>query len=686
MTNAVEAARQYLAAGWAVVPVEPASKTPKIPDWPLLAASRAWQPEDFDGMNVGVVLGTTSGGLVDIDLDSAAAVALAPAFLPATLTFGRASKRASHWLYRASGVRSAMNFFAVEGGRELVEIRSTNASSDACGHQSVFPGSTHESGEPVEWDAGQAEEPANVDGAELVWRVARLTVASAILNTYEEGRGRNAQTMGYAGGLLKTGWTADEVREAFQAIREASGEDRAKDADAVERVIAAFEAGTDVTGFGSLKQDGVVPAPIVDAVERHAKTPEQRLRDVQLQATRPGLRARMLADARAVDGITAAADVVAGLGVAHDAQHADPGNDPYSLLGRRIDLRVEEPPLDYLIDELPFAPGGKVNALAGPPKGGKSPLAVLLAVCVCTGLPFLGRKVLRPGPVLYLDAETGKLARIRYRRICRALRLEPGSMPLEFRDVETAFTEEYVETLDAALRAEPRRLVIIDTYGAMLEAGIDYNSPEFAHWLKQLGRLSRAIDVTIVVLIHEKKTMGGKRPGNGLEMISGSYSAAGAMQASVSLRPEGEDNESPIVVSCSRAPEHDFKPFRIKWQDVAAPGADSPGQRLATDGKRWGLAVEIVEGEAELPLVEAIATKDEDVVRRIYGHLERGPSTLRQIRDAVAESFRKAGVGGIGRVRLDRLVDQLVRSGHLNALTQRRGSGEPITMFSRASE
>jgi hypothetical protein len=50
--------------------------------------------------NVGIVLGPSSQGLTDVDLDCVEAIAIAPYILPRTeAIFGRASKRASHWLY-----------------------------------------------------------------------------------------------------------------------------------------------------------------------------------------------------------------------------------------------------------------------------------------------------------------------------------------------------------------------------------------------------------------------------------------------------------------------------------------------------------------------------------------------------------------------------------------------------------
>jgi hypothetical protein len=621
MTASVEAARQYLEAGWAVVPVEPSSKTPNLPDWPMLAAERAFTPEDFVGKNVGVLLGHVSDDLVDIDLDSQAAVALAPYFLPPTLTFGRASKPGSHWLYKSAGVRSAMFFFPVEGGRELVEIRSTNASSDACGHQSVFPGSTHESGEAVRWDDGEHDEPQPVDAGELIWCVARLTVASAILDGWTEGSGRHEKSKGLAGGLLKLGWTADEVRHALQAVREAAGDSELNEQDFshdVETTIRAFENGAEVTGFGALVKDGFVSEPLAKALERHGTTPENRLRQAKLAMTGAGAgaRARMLAEAREVDGIAGAADIVAAFGKGSDgrskqqagstdrhtagrvgsANAEEPSSDgaathPFEARGVIADLDVEPAPLTYLWG--PFAPG-KVSAIASFANGGKSPFAELLALHAVLGRDLFGQRM-RQCPAAYLDFEGGRLSLVRLRRLSRGLGLDRPPPGLRFLHMNDAIDEQWIADLDSYVEQHKLGLVVIDTYGAAMAADLDHNSAQFAHWLKQLGRLSHALDVVIVVLLHEKKREQGKRKGSDLEMISGHNAAPGALQGVVSLWRPDEDDKTLISVGCSRAPEDSFETFNIRWEDVAAPEATTPGAKLATGGKKWGLRASVAE-------------------------------------------------------------------------------------------
>lgn len=169
----LEIAQNYLARGWAPVPIAYREKGPKIPGWQNLRLTADDLPNFFNGhpANIGVLLGQPSGGLADIDLDCIEAVNLARDLMPETATFGRRGKHRSHLLYVAPG--SVMAKFVDPRDRQtLVELRST-------GGQTVFPGSTHPSGELVEWEPG-TDQPMEISADELRAKVVRLAIASLI--------------------------------------------------------------------------------------------------------------------------------------------------------------------------------------------------------------------------------------------------------------------------------------------------------------------------------------------------------------------------------------------------------------------------------------------------------------------------------------------------------------------------
>src|SRR5262249_54697879 len=85
-------------------------------------------------LNIGLILGKPSSGLVDIDLDCQEAIAAAPTFLPETgWRSGRTSKPESHWWYVvADPPDKASQEFKDLDGTMLLELRST-------GGQTVVP-------------------------------------------------------------------------------------------------------------------------------------------------------------------------------------------------------------------------------------------------------------------------------------------------------------------------------------------------------------------------------------------------------------------------------------------------------------------------------------------------------------------------------------------------------------------
>lgn len=180
-SNLLDAARWYLARGYAPIPVPAGTKVPVLKGWTDLRLSEADLPQHFNGTgNIGVLLGEPSGWLVDVDLDCEEAVALAPAFLPPTgAKSGRPGKPSSHWWYVCEGGKTRKHQDPASK-KMIVELRSTGA-------QTVVGPSIHPSGEPYDPLVG---EPAVVDADELAAAVAAL--AEAVIAGRRQGAGRAA--------------------------------------------------------------------------------------------------------------------------------------------------------------------------------------------------------------------------------------------------------------------------------------------------------------------------------------------------------------------------------------------------------------------------------------------------------------------------------------------------------------
>jgi hypothetical protein len=126
-------ALDYHERGWNPVrlypPGGPTGRAPKREQWSKRpCAPSGWQnnihtrdsiiSEWSNDNNVGIVLGESSGWLVDIDLDCEESIVLARKFLPETMTFGRDSAMNSHWLYIAKGA-STEKFTSNENSHQV---------------------------------------------------------------------------------------------------------------------------------------------------------------------------------------------------------------------------------------------------------------------------------------------------------------------------------------------------------------------------------------------------------------------------------------------------------------------------------------------------------------------------------------------------------------------------------------
>jgi hypothetical protein len=178
---------RYLAIGWDIKPIPRGEKGPREAGWPNLKLSPTELERHVSKYgNVGVRLGASSGGLVDVDIDCPEALVLKDIYLPASgARFGRNSKPLSHWLYIAPGAIFAAYTDPLTGGT-LVELRADGRTGGA--HQTLIPPSIA-GGERREWHCGVIE-PALLDAATLGRRVAWLAVGSLVMRYLPEHAAR----------------------------------------------------------------------------------------------------------------------------------------------------------------------------------------------------------------------------------------------------------------------------------------------------------------------------------------------------------------------------------------------------------------------------------------------------------------------------------------------------------------
>jgi hypothetical protein len=243
--------RSYLERGWRIIPIPPVDgkpvKRPLVKDWPNVRLKPDELHTTFtDNVNVGVVLGDVSGGLVDVDIDAgkndprlrSLAYRLAPHYLPTTRTFGHTSNPASHWLYRSPKCTSA-KFHDIGQSRadKLVELRANNPTGRAL--QTVLPYSLHEgTGEVINWSDGN-ESIEEIAPDVLHGHLRRFTAALLLAKYYPDAGSRNEPNLHLAGALAKAGWSHQEAISFLTPIWDAAADPRKR--DRISEVTHTFE-------------------------------------------------------------------------------------------------------------------------------------------------------------------------------------------------------------------------------------------------------------------------------------------------------------------------------------------------------------------------------------------------------------------------------------------------------------
>lgn len=255
----LEIARGVMDRGGMPVPIPHGKKCPVFDDWTNFRTTREELPNHFNGRpgNVGILNGGPSNNRCDVDLDCPEAVLLAPDFLPQTGSIhGRASNPRSHRGYIATV--DTTRFTAPKGGARLLEILST-------GSQTVWPGSTHPSGELYEWDEDGA--PSVVEGQELLKAARRLAAACLLARHWPAQGSRQDASLALAGALLRAEWPEEEIEHFIAAIAYATGDEeirmRVKTVCATVRALER-DADRKTTGWPTLA--GIVGDDVVSRV------------------------------------------------------------------------------------------------------------------------------------------------------------------------------------------------------------------------------------------------------------------------------------------------------------------------------------------------------------------------------------------------------------------------------------
>ena len=244
----IEIAQRYLKMGFTPVPVTYMGKAPTISNWQEYSPTTEDITKHFAvPCNIGLRLGR----LLDVDLDCAEAIAVAPEFLPQTGRWqGRASNPRAHAFFIHVGDSPAPRTTQLRdlGRATLVELRAERS-------QTVIAPSIYETGEPILWQ--EEGEFGQVDGQRLLFCVKLIGAASLLIRHWPGEGQRHLAHLCLAGTLLKAGWSEEHVRRFMRVIaKQTSDEEVEARLRNVETTARRLAAGETVSGHRALADSG----------------------------------------------------------------------------------------------------------------------------------------------------------------------------------------------------------------------------------------------------------------------------------------------------------------------------------------------------------------------------------------------------------------------------------------------
>lgn len=212
-TDPIATALDAYERGWTPIPLAPRGKRPVLENWQHRHYGSRGEVEDIftdisatedEPVNVGLALGRTHGGLVDVDLDHPRAAIIAPGLLPETpMRTGREGNPGSHYWYRVTpgpdGYDPGIKRYSLPSGPTVVEYRGH-------GGQTVIPGSLHPDGDRYRWEGepwGGDDGPAVVDGRRLHGAVLMIALMTTLADGWPARGQRHDAYLALVGGLLR---------------------------------------------------------------------------------------------------------------------------------------------------------------------------------------------------------------------------------------------------------------------------------------------------------------------------------------------------------------------------------------------------------------------------------------------------------------------------------------------------
>lgn len=561
----VESALACHDRGWVPIPLNE-HKAPVGERWTETRWNTytAIEEEFATATNLGVLLGTPSGNLVDVDIDSPTARRIANQLdlLPPTpVESGHAGGPRSHRWYVVPDPPPTQALRGVrEDGRAdtIVEIRSTGA-------QTMIPPSTHSEHGRVTWtsngltvDMADLPEPATVESVRILVNVHLLALLTVLVDHWPGEGARHDAHLRLAGGLLITArdgepnrfWT-DRAEGLLRVLADLTHDREARNREAgVESTIDAIQRGRRVQGWPSLAEligEGAVERArdFANTIARlHGYTPPRASESPSAEplprtdASTPGTPADSSTGTQAPSSGTWADEYPDAPEALVRMLEATAVNDPLDGVAslQRLDADLSNlpvPTIGHRTDGEPLLVPGTMSLLFGGNKSGKT----------WTAYAMIADVLARSGTALLIDYEVGSIE-VQHRFTAMGVHPTALATRLDYLRLRRPFGSiappgrrgkpDIVDTwLARTLMDRQYDLIVIDAaYGFLGLHGLDTTvNPQWQQAEPMLTEVMTATGAAVVVVDHTGRdklasaAIGASRKGGSVTHMTASVQA-----------------------------------------------------------------------------------------------------------------------------------------------------------------
>lgn len=296
-------------------------------------------------------------------------------------------------------------------------------------------------------------------------------------------------------------------------------------------------------------------------------------------------------------------------------------------------LKMPDEPVDWLVKDILQA--GDLMIVSGAPGGGKSWLALGMALDMTLGRPWLGEECFktRRAKVLYIDEENGENRfKRRLRKLKRGLGVKAKELDTEFLFRKgLTFSPSSQAALDALLRDLRPDVVVMDSLVRFLGDVDENKSGEMAVVFAAIRGLMEKHGCAFVLLDHTNKGDGA----SAYQRLRGSGEKSAAVDCHLSVKKMGQNTLE--ISQPKQRDQEELKPFCLQMFDIGT--LDRQGLKLnylgplgpESSGGKKGHAKQLVldllkpEGVARAEILAA--GKEEDLssymMTKVLDQLER---------------------------------------------------------------